>query len=134
MNIHGKQLAQVLKFFHFNQRPTAIVCHAPILLLTTFPGGWTIGRKPSQADQKDFIYSGYNVTIGSVAEEKILESFFYLKGKKLKFYVAPELRQAGLSVDTIRFPTSEQVVAHKELLTGANPTSTEALGKRFVEK
>ncbi len=131
--LSSRDVGSILMAFHKAKKPTAIVCHAPILLLTAFPGGWTPGREPTEGEKEAFIYKGYNATIGSVVEEKILENFIYLKGRKLKFYVAPELRRAGLSVDTTRFPTSSQVVVDRELLTGANPALTYELGERFVE-
>lgn len=130
--VFSDAMGKVLRHFHARQKPTAIICHAPIVLLSTMPD-WDPARPVTAAMQANFPYAGYQITLGSKKEEWLLENALYLKGHKLKYYVEDEAREAGLRVNTQRVPSTSQVVTDWELLTGANPASTRALAEKFAD-
>jgi len=113
-----KDLGRILKHFHKNQKPTALICHAPVALL-------------SAKDSDGWIYSGYKMTVFSNAEEKQEEDAGHLDGK-LNFYVADALISAG-GIVSVAKPWSSNVVWDKELITAQNPMSDLEFGKTFIE-
>ena len=130
------QLAQILFYFHKHQKPTAMICHGPIALLSTLPDpsdyldaltNNEIGRAKALAD--NWIYGGYEMTIFSTAEEKIAEK--NKLGGKVRFYPDAALQYAGGKVETAQ-PWQSQVIKDRELITGQNPNSDEQLAKMLV--
>jgi putative intracellular protease/amidase len=121
----------VFRHFHKTSKPTAVLCHGPISLLSALPNskefvaalaaGDTAG---AQAKAKDWIYSGYKMTIFSTAEEQQREPL-EIHGKVL-FYPDVALRTAGGDVSALA-PWSSYVVQDRELISGQNPFSDEAL-------
>ncbi|WP_445356890.1 hypothetical protein ACJJIC_10855 [Microbulbifer sp. ANSA002] len=88
----------------------------------------------SEEQKNNFIYKGYNITLGNKSEELILENFLYLKGSRLEYYVAEKVREAGLKVSNFRVPSMSQVIEDRELVTGANPSSVYSLADKFIYK
>lgn len=131
--LYSPAMGAVLRHFHAFRKPTALICHAPIVMMSAFPRPWSATLTLTDADKRAFIYAGYRTTVGNTAEERMLEDFLYLSttGDKLPFYVEPELREAGLWVNTFRVPGTSQIEQDRELLTGANPASTPALAEAF---
>jgi putative intracellular protease/amidase len=128
--VYSAALGTILRHFHENKKPTAIICHAPITLLSTM-NGWNFDVKVTDQMKANFPYLGYKITLGSAQEEWLLENLLYLRGQKLKYYVEKEAMEAGLIVNNNRIPSTKQVVVDRELLTGANPASTAELADKF---
>jgi len=103
-----------------------------MVLLSAMDGVYDPFTPLTPAQKDNFIYKGYNITIGSKKEELILENFLYLAGSRLQYYVEEETREAGLQVHAFRIPSTSQVVVDRELLTGANPSSIYQLTNKFV--
>lgn len=114
-----KDVARILKHFHEHQKPTAVICHGPIALLSARTG----------VPGEDFIYKGYKVACYSNIEEKSNELLWGGKLRKCE----DALREAGLEVQTAALPLTGKVVVDREVVSGENPTSADGLGKKFVE-
>ena len=130
------EMGKILKKFHEQKKPTALICHGPIALLSAmsdasgFTGGMQNGdAKQRDAASQDWPYAGYRMTVFSTAEERVAEQY-QLQGK-VKFYPAEALAEAGAIVESGKMWQSH-VVQDRELLTGRQPFSDEAFAKRFI--
>ena len=131
--LKSQAVGKILTYLKESQIPLAIICHAPIILGTTLPGGWHYGYDYSTVNKDNFPYHGYSITLGVASEEILLENIFYLRNKRLQFYVETEARKMGLNVIFNRLESQSQVVCDRYLCTGANPASVKALTNVFVE-
>ena len=121
----------VMRHFHKASKPTAVLCHGPISLLSALPNsrefvaalsaGDTAG---AQAKAQGWIYAGYKMTIFSTAEEQQREPL-EIEGKVL-FYPDFALSTAGGDV-SVAAPWQSYVVQDRELISGQNPFSDQAL-------
>jgi putative intracellular protease/amidase len=134
--IRDPAVRQVLMYFHQTRKPTALICHAPIALIAALPqaDGFVGAMSQSNFKQaaefaKDWPYKNYKMTIFSTAEEQIAESK-QLQGKML-FYPQAALKTAGGNVNVAK-PWNSQVVQDRELITGQNPFSDEALAETLL--
>jgi len=126
----------VLRHFHETSKPTAVLCHGPISLLSALPqskefvaalsAGDTAG---AQARAKGWIYAGYKMTIFSTAEEQQREPLEI--GGKVLFYPDFALRTAGGDV-SVAPSWQSYVLQDRELISGQNPFSDEALLKLLL--
>ena len=126
----------VMRHFHETSKPTAVLCHGPISLLSALPesrefvaalaAGDTAG---AQAKAQGWIYSGYKMTIFSTAEEQQREPL-EIHGKVL-FYPDFALRTAGGDVSALA-PWASYALQDRELISGQNPFSDEALLKLLL--
>jgi putative intracellular protease/amidase len=125
-------VGQVLRHFHAQGKPTAAICHGPITLLAAQddPQGYerTLGET-STGRAKNWIYSGYRMTIFADAEEAVFEAS--LNGDKLRYYPARAMATAG---GDMRFAKAWEphVVVDRELITGQNPFSDQALAQALI--
>jgi putative intracellular protease/amidase len=126
----------VMRHFHETSKPTAVLCHGPISLLSALPeskefvaalsAGDTAG---AQAKAKGWIYAGYKMTIFSTAEEQQREPL-EIKGKVL-FYPDFALLTAGGDVSVVA-PWGSYALQDRELICGQNPFSDQALVKLLL--
>jgi putative intracellular protease/amidase len=126
----------VLRHFHETSKPTAVLCHGPISLLSALPNSKEVvaalaagDNAGAQAKAKGWIYSGYKMTIFSTAEEQQREPLEI--GGKVLFYPDFALRTAGGDVSVLA-PWSSYVLQDRELISGQNPFSDEALIKLLL--
>jgi putative intracellular protease/amidase len=126
----------VLRHFHETSKPTAVLCHGPISLLAALPnasgvvGALKAGDAAgARAKAQDWIYSGYKITIFSTAEEQQREPVEI--GGKVLFYPDFALRAAGGDVSVVA-PWKSYVLQDRELISGQNPFSDEALLKLLL--
>ena len=115
--VKDQELGRILRHFHENQKPTALICHAPVALLS--------------AKNQDWPYKGYRMTVFSNAEEQQEETAGHLGGQ-LTYYVADALSSAGANVSVAQ-PWSGNVVVDRELITGQNPMSDSAISNALLE-
>jgi putative intracellular protease/amidase len=120
-------VATVLKHFNKEEKPTGFICHGPIALVSTVKDPKTFLQALEKGDSEktsklasDWIYSGYNMTIFSTAEEQVAEE--NVLGGKVRFYPDAALKAAGGKVD-IAEPWEPNVVQDRELITAQNPGS-----------
>jgi putative intracellular protease/amidase len=130
---NNPKVGKLLAYFHTANKPTAAICHGPITLLSAqddpqaFEAGMVAG-KPVAASH--WIYQGYRMTIFSTPEEEFFEST--LKGAKVRYYPAAALKAAGGNTEFAEMWKSH-VVVDRELITGQNPFSDQALAQAMLE-
>jgi len=121
----------VMRHFHETSKPTAVLCHGPISLLSALPNSKEVVAALSAGDAagahakaQGWIYSGYKMTIFSTAEEQQREPLEI--GGKVLFYPDFALQTAGGDVSVLA-PWSSYVLQDRELISGQNPFSDQAL-------
>ena len=126
----------VVRHFHQTSKPTAVLCHGPISLLSALPHSKEFVAALAAGDTararekaRGWIYSGYKMTIFSTAEEQQREPI-EIDGKVL-FYPDFALLTAGGDVSVVA-PWQSYVVQDRELISGQNPFSDEALLKLLL--
>ncbi|WP_137940257.1 type 1 glutamine amidotransferase domain-containing protein [Chitinivorax sp. B] len=135
--VKDPDLGKILRSFHDSGRPTALLCHAPIALLSTLSNASGFHQalvKNDEASQRKFAdgwpYAGYRMTVFSTAEERAVEPG-QLKGE-VAFYPAEALAEAGGRVQNAGKWKSE-VVQDRELITGQQPFSDATLAELFIK-
>lgn len=108
-------VGKVLRHFHSKNKPTALVCHGTIALVSTL-------------SDDDFPYKGYKVSAFSNSEEQFSEV-----GKFLKTTPETALTEAG-AIYTKGPDWQSYVVEDRELITGQNPASSKAVADALVRK
>src|SRR6201987_5216848 len=126
----------VMRHFHQTSKPTAVLCHGPISLLSASPNSKEIvaalsaGDAPGAREKaQGWIYTGYKITIFSTAEEQQREPLEI--GVKVLFYTDFALRTAGGDVSVLA-PWKSYALQDRELISGQNPFSDEALLKLLL--
>ena len=76
-------------------------------------------------------YSGYQMTVFSITEEKVIEE--RLLHAKLYFNMVDALQIAGGKVSTTAIDFEPHVVEDRELITGQNPRSDKPIAARLVQ-
>jgi putative intracellular protease/amidase len=133
--LHSAPLGRLLRAFHAQAKPTALVCHGPIALLSTLEqplrftqtldGGAPAGKAPA------WIYAGYQMTVISNAEEEAAKSM--LNGGAMKFTPQTALERAG-GIYSSGANWQVKVVADRELITGQNPASASAVADQLLAR
>jgi putative intracellular protease/amidase len=133
--LKSSTLGRLLVDFHKQGKPTALVCHGPIALLSTLPdakgfvSALEAGRAPARAD---WTYSGYKVAVITDREEELAKPL--LKGGEMKFYPQAALQEAGARLSVGVAPWTANVVVDREVITGQNPASALAVGQLLLER
>ena len=136
--ITDKNLGKILTSFHDAGKPTGIICHGPIVLLSALPDPNAFVASMIKGDGKanslasGWPYAGSRTTIFSTGEEQALEGPGGLGGN-VQFYPVNALAEAGARVETIANWHSN-VVIDRELITAQQPMSAPAFGDAFVAK
>ena len=126
----------VMRHFHETSKPTAVLCHGPISLLSALPNSWEVvatlaagDAAGAHAKAQGWIYAGYKMTIFSTAEEQQREPLEI--GGKVLFYPDFALLTAGGDVSVVA-PWKSYVLQDRELISGQNPFSDQALLKLLL--
>ena len=136
--LKDKNLGKILTSFHDTGRPTGIVCHGPIVLLSALPdpdafiASMIAGDGKASSLNIGWPYAGYRLTVFSTGEEQALEGPSGLGGN-VEYYPVNALAEAGARVETIANWHSN-VVVDRELITGQQPMSAPAFADALVEK
>ena len=139
--LKDKDLGKILTSFHDSHRPTGIICHGPIVLLSALPDPDAFIASMAAGDGKanglaaNWPYAGYRLTVFSTGEEQFLEtpgSPLYLGGN-VQFYPVNALAEAGARVETVA-NWHPNVVIDRELITAQQPMSAPAFGDALVAK
>ena len=126
------QLGQILRHFHKEGKPTAMICHGPAATLSAQadPIGFLTAQKDGRdKSAQDWIYAGYEMTVLSNIEERLAETKM---PAKLQFHIESALKRAGAKMDVAWIPYQSKVVQDRELITGQNPFSDDELGTQFL--
>lgn len=130
-----KDLGFILSEFHRMGRPTGLICHGPIALLSALPdaSGFTNSLKARRRPSlQNWIYQGYAMTSFSTMEEKQEEpGQDNALGGFVPFYPDLALHLAGgrLSVGP---KWTSHVVRDRELITAQNPMSDKEFTSAFL--
>lgn len=131
------EVGQILRHFHEQAKPTALLCHGPAAVAAALPHAREfrsalIAGDPAKAAEwaKGWPYAGYRMTIFSNSEEKVVED--NLIHAKLYFYMVDALTTAGGDLVVGSTDFEPHVVEDRELITGQNPRSDHPLAKAFV--
>jgi len=136
--LKDKNLGKILNSFHDSGRPTGIVCHGPIVLLSalTDPDAFIASMIASDGKASslntNWPYAGYRLTVFATGEEQALEGPSGLGGH-VQYYPVNALAEAGARVETIA-NWHPNVVVDRELITGQQPMSAPAFGDALVAK
>jgi putative intracellular protease/amidase len=136
--MHDKNLGKILVSFDETGRPTGIICHGPIVLLSALPNpdafiaSMIAGDGKASSLTTSWPYAGYRATIFSTGEEQALEGPNGLGGN-VQFYLVNALAEAGARVEPIANWHSN-VVVDRELITGQQPMSAPEFGDALVAK
>jgi putative intracellular protease/amidase len=133
-------LGEILRHFHHERKPTVLLCHGPIAIAAALPRAKEFRAALAQGDEErakglavDWIYSGYRMTVFSNDEEHWVEDT-YMGGREVPFYVNDALRIAGGKVEVSdQGIFKSHVVQDRELITGQNPPSDQALAALFLQ-
>lgn len=135
--VTNKDLGKILLSFHANSRPTAMICHGPIALISTLsdPAAFETAMVEGNLSKAHELaagwpYAGYRLTVFSSSEELLAPPQL---GGHPKFFVSDALSQAGAHVDRLQ-QGAVNVIEDRELITGQQPFSSQALGTAFVAK
>ncbi len=131
------ELGKLLREFHVANKPTALICHGPVALLSALPDAQAFATAAATGDaaaleraSKNWPYAGYRMTVFGTAEERMAEQS-QLNGKVL-FYPAEALAEAGGIVESGK-SWQNHVVKDRELITGRQPFSDEEFTAVFIE-
>ena len=136
--LKDRNLGKILTSFHETGRPTGIVCHGPIVLLSALPdpdafiAAMIAGDGTANALSTAWPYAGYRLTVFATGEEQALEGPAGLGGH-VQFYPVNALAEAGARVETIA-NWHPNVVIDRELITGQQPMSAPAFGDALVAR
>jgi putative intracellular protease/amidase len=136
--LKDKNLGKILSSFHDIGRPTGIICHGPIVLLSALPDPDAFIASMIRGDGKasslnaGWPYAGYRLTVFATGEEQALEGPSGLGGN-VQYYPVNALAEAGARVETIA-NWHPNVVIDRELITGQQPMSAPAFGDALVAK
>ncbi|MCA8042603.1 type 1 glutamine amidotransferase domain-containing protein [Burkholderia seminalis] len=136
--LKDRNLGKILVSFHDSGRPTGIICHGPIVLLSTlhdpdaFVASMTANDGKANAFAAGWPYAGYRMTVFSTGEEQQLEGPNGLGGN-VPFYPVNALAEAGAHVDTVA-NWHGNVIVDRELITGQQPMSAPEFGDVLVAK
>jgi putative intracellular protease/amidase len=133
-------LGEILNYFHNESKLTVLLCHGPIAITAALPKAKEFRAAMVRGDEAQarklaagWIYSGYRMTIFSNDEEHWVEDT-YMGGRKVPFYVNDALRIAGGKVEiSDQGIFKSHAVQDRELITGQNPPSDEALAALFLQ-
>ncbi len=130
------EMGTILEHFHKNKKPTALICHGPVVLAAAMDNPEKFKNALIENDSngirkysKKWPYRGYRMTIFSTIEEKASEEA--LDGVPL-FYPEEVLKRAGGKV-SVGNKWEPNVLKDKELITGQNPASDELLVQTFIK-
>lgn len=134
--MQDRYLGSALRHFHHYGKPTAFLCHGPVAALAALPKPDAYRQALVTRDEilttasvANWPYAGYKMTVFSTAEE---QNFEQRAGGQLPFYPEDALRTAGAVVETGP-PGKAFVVRDRELITGQNPASDQALAQALLQ-
>jgi putative intracellular protease/amidase len=133
-------LGEILRHFHDEGKPTVLLCHGPVALAAALPRAREFRAALARGAEEEakklavgWTYSGYRMTIFSNDEEHWVEDT-YMGGRKVPFYVNDALRIAGGKVEiSDQGIFKSHAVQDRELITGQNPPSDQALAALFLQ-
>jgi len=135
--MQDSDMGEILRHFHAAGKPTALLCHGPIAVVSAMPharefrAALIAGDAAKAAEwAKGWPYAGYKMTVFSATEEKVVED--QILHAKIYFNMPAALRAAGGDVITTAVDFEPNVIVDRELITGQNPRSDHAIAAKLV--
>lgn len=135
--MQDQDVGDVLRHFHTNAKPTALLCHGPIATTAAMPfarefRAALVAGDPTKAATwaKGWQYAGYRMTVFSSTEEKVIED--KILHAKIYFNMPFALGLAGANVTTTPNDFEPYVVEDRELITGQNPRSDHPIAAALI--
>jgi putative intracellular protease/amidase len=136
--MQDQQFGEILRQFHAQAKPTALLCHGPIAVIAALPRANDLRAaldagdlESARALSRDWPYAGYRMTVFSNEEERVYQAETF--DGTMTFYVADALEMAGGIVLTAPGLFEAHVVKDRELITGQNPSSDHRLAAALVK-
>ncbi len=132
------EAGEILRYFHQHSKPTALLCHGPITLVSALPQAREFRAALIAGDEnkakewaKGWQYAGYKMTIFSASEEKWVEND--ILHAKMYFNMPYALKTAGGDVITGAVDFEPNLIVDRELITGQNPRSDHSIAAKLIE-
>ena len=136
--IQDPDTGEILRHFHEYSKPTALLCHGPIALVSAMPHAREFRAALIAGDEnkakkwaKGWQYAGYDMTIFSASEEKWVEND--ILHARMYFNMPYALETAGGNVTTGSVDFAPNVIVDRELITGQNPRSDHPIAAKLIE-
>jgi putative intracellular protease/amidase len=136
--IQDAEMGEILRHFHEAAKPTALLCHGPIAIVSAMPyarefrAALIAGDAGKAAEwAKGWQYAGYRMTVFSATEEKVVEQ--HILHADMYFNMPDALRIAGGDVTTTAIDFEPNVIVDRELITGQNPRSDRPIAAALIE-
>ncbi|OCQ21039.1 thiamine biosynthesis protein ThiJ [Pseudoalteromonas luteoviolacea] len=135
--VSNAQLGQFLRHFNAKQKPTGLVCHGPVALLSALPNAQQFEQQMKSNGKataaKGWVYDGYKMTTFSNSEEAVATKY-YLGGDELFYWPQDALTKAGGKYTRGEQDWQPHIVIDRELITGQNNKSSVGVAKALLEK
>jgi len=131
-----KDLGKILRSFHDTGRPTALICHGPMAMLSTLPQAERFDKALNAGETaslpalaQGWLYAGYKIAVFSKAEEVQIEQ--PQLGGRAPYYNDEALKAAGAQIENAE-PWKPNVVVDREVITGQQPFSDTAFADALI--
>ncbi|KZN51936.1 type 1 glutamine amidotransferase domain-containing protein [Pseudoalteromonas luteoviolacea] len=135
--VANPQLGEFLKHFNSAQKPTGLVCHGPVALLSALPNAAEFETQMKQnKDAKPaqgWVYADYKMTTFSNSEETVATKY-YLGGDELHYWPQDALTKAGGKYSRGEQDWYPHIVVDRELITGQNNKSSVGVAKALLKQ
>ncbi len=135
--MQNADMGTILRHFHDNGKPTALLCHGPVAVAATmsraveFRAALVSGDTATATEiAKGWQYAGYKMTVFSASEEQWAEGNLF--HARLPFYMPDALRIAGAEITINPIDWAPNVVVDRELITGQNMASDHQIAATLV--
>ncbi|WP_052701787.1 type 1 glutamine amidotransferase domain-containing protein [Marinomonas sp. S3726] len=134
--VSNDMLGSFLRHFNSESKPTALVCHGPVALLSALPNSTEFeaqmkdGSKATPAE--GWIYDDYKMTTFSNSEETTATQY-YLGGDGLFFWPQNALIKAGGEYSRSKEDWAPHIVVDRELITGQNNKSSTGVAQALLK-
>lgn len=133
-------LGKILTSFHNARKPTGLICHSPVTLISAVSNPVAFKKALINKDYATatklaagWPYAGYRLTGFATGEEELIEGPKSQLGGAMQFYIANALTEAGAHVDAVA-DWQSNVIEDRELVSGQQPLSADAVGDAFLAK
>ncbi|MCV2883408.1 type 1 glutamine amidotransferase domain-containing protein [Aestuariibacter sp. AA17] len=134
--VANDQLGEFLAYFNGEAKPTGLVCHGPVALLSALPNSEQFEAEMKKGKKakgdKNWIYAGYKMTVFSNSEEAQAQQY-YLNGGELFYWPQNALINAGGKYKQSEQDWQANVVVDRELVTGQNPASAIGVAEEMLK-
>lgn len=134
--VANDRLGNFLRHFNAESKPTGLVCHGPVALLSALPNSsqFEVQMKASKKAKpaKGWVYDGYKMTSFSNSEETVATQY-YLGGDQLFYWPQDALTNAGGEYSRSKEDWQPHIVVDRELITGQNNKSSVGVAQELLK-